>query len=56
MFRKVSKQEEESSVIDDIFEGILYGLIDCADGMAREALEEQRKNNEVAFNEANQQK
>lgn len=41
----VSESEEESSVMDDIFEGILYGLIDCADGMAREALEEQRRNN-----------
>ena len=41
----VSKSEE-SSVLDDIFESILYGLIDCADGMAREALEEQRKNNQ----------
>lgn len=41
----VSKSEEESSVLDDIFEGILYGLIDCADGMVREALEEQRGNN-----------
>lgn len=48
----VSKPEE-SSVLDDIFESILYGLIDCADGMTREALEEQRKNNEVASNEAN---
>ena len=42
----VSESEEESSVMDDIFESILYGLIDCADGMAREALEEQRKNNQ----------
>lgn len=41
----VSKSEEESSVLDDIFESILYGLIDCADGMVREALEEQRGNN-----------
>nr|DAU89599.1 MAG TPA: hypothetical protein [Caudoviricetes sp.] len=41
----VSESEEESSVMDDIFESILYGLIDCADGMAREALEEQRRNN-----------
>lgn len=44
----VSKPEEESSVLDDIFESILYGLIDYADGMAREALEEQRTNNQVA--------
>lgn len=44
----VSESEEESSVMDDIFESILYGLIDCADGMAREALEEQCRNNEVA--------
>ena len=51
----VSKPEE-SSVLDDIFESILYRLIDCADGMTREALEEQRKNNQVASNEANQQK
>lgn len=50
----VSKPEEESSVLDDIFESILYGLIDCADGMAREALEEQRMNNKVASKEANQ--
>lgn len=49
----VSKPEEESSVLDDIFESILYGLIDCADGMVREALEEQRVNNQVASNEAN---
>jgi len=41
----VSESEEESSVMDDIFEGILYGLIDCIDGTAREALEEQRENN-----------
>nr|DAR60967.1 MAG TPA: hypothetical protein [Caudoviricetes sp.] len=41
----VSESEEESSVMDDIFESILYGLIDCADGMVREALEEQRRNN-----------
>lgn len=41
----VSKPEEEGSVLDDIFESILYGLIDCADGMVREALEEQRGNN-----------
>lgn len=41
----VNKSEEESSVLDDIFESILYGLIDCADGMVREALEEQRVNN-----------
>lgn len=44
----VSKPEEESSVLDDIFESILYSLIDCADGMTREALEEQRANNQVA--------
>ena len=44
----VSKPEEESSVLDDIFESILYSLIDCADGMTREALEEQRVNNQVA--------
>lgn len=50
----VSKPEEESSVLADIFESILYGLIDCADGMAREALEEQRMNNKVASKEANQ--
>ena len=41
----VSKPEEENSVLDDIFESILYGLIDCTDGMVREALEEQRGNN-----------
>ena len=41
----VSESEEESSVMDDIFESILYGLIDCADGMVCEALEEQRRNN-----------
>ena len=41
----VSKPDDESSVLDDIFESILYGLIDCADGMVREALEEQRGNN-----------
>lgn len=45
MFREISRPEE-SSVLDDIFESILYGLIDCADGMAREALEEQRVNNQ----------
>ena len=44
----VNKSEEESSVLDDIFESILYGLIDCVDGMTREVLEEQRSNNQVA--------
>ena len=44
----VSKPEEESSVLDDIFESILYSIIDCADGMTREVLEEQRFNNQVA--------
>lgn len=44
----VSKIDEESSVLDDIFESILYSIIDCADGMTREVLEEQRSNNQVA--------
>lgn len=40
----VSKQDEESSVLDDIFEGLLCGLIDCVDLTVRDALEEQRRN------------
>lgn len=40
----VSKSEEESSVLDDIFEGLLCGLIDCVDLTVRDALEEQRRN------------
>ena len=49
----VSKPEEESSVLDDIFEGLLYGLIDCVDLTVRDTLENQRVNNQVASNEAN---
>lgn len=49
----VSKQDEESSVLDDIFEGLLYGLIDCVDMTVRDTLEDQRRNNQVASNEAN---
>lgn len=49
----VSKPEEESSVLDDIFEGLLYGLIDCVDTTVRDTLEDQRRNNQVASNEAN---
>ena len=37
----VSKPEEESSVLDDIFEGLLYGLIDCVDMTVRDTLEDQ---------------
>lgn len=40
----VSKPEEESSVWDDIFEGLLYGLIDCVDLTVRDVLEDQRRN------------
>lgn len=40
----VSKPEKESSVLDDIFEGLLYGLIDCVDLTVRDTLEEQRRN------------
>ena len=40
----VSKPEEESSVLDDIFEGLLCGLIDCVDLTVRDALEDQRRN------------
>jgi hypothetical protein len=40
----VSKQDEESSVLDDIFEGLLCGLIDCVDLTVRDALEEQHRN------------
>ena len=50
----VSKPEEESSVLDDIFEGLLYGLIDCVDMTVRDTLEDQRRNNQVASNEVNQ--
>jgi hypothetical protein len=49
----VSKPEEESSVLDDIFEGLLCGLIDCVDLTVRDVLEDQRRNNQVASNEAN---
>lgn len=49
----VSKPEEESSVLDDIFEGLLYGLIDCVDMAVRDTLEDQRRNSQVASNEAN---
>lgn len=49
----VSKSEEESSVLDDIFEGLLCGLIDCVDLTVRDTLEEQRRNNQVASSEAN---
>lgn len=49
----VSKQDEESSVLDDIFEGLLCGLIDCIDLTVRDTLEGQRVNNQVASNEAN---
>lgn len=40
----VSKPEEESSVLDDIFEGLLCGLIDCVDLTVRDVLEDQRRN------------
>lgn len=41
----VSKpEEEESSVMEDLFEGLLYGLIGAVDATIREGLEDQRKN------------